>query len=227
MQIIKRDGRKMEFDASKISDAIFAAASSVGGNDRQLADELAEEIFQKFSETPDVDPTVEQIQDAVQRTLIKHDHAKTATAFILYRDNRSRARQTKTTLNRTVHALLTVDSENMDDKRENANIDGDSVMGTMLKIGGAATKEYALNSWIRPEFAKMHRDGACHQHDLDFASSTINCIQIPADKLLKNGFNTGHGSVRPPKTIGAAATLICIILQSSQNDFFQHHGSFM
>ena len=56
--------------------------------------------------------------------------------------------------------------------------------------------------------------------DLDFASSTINCIQIPADKLLKNGFNTGHGSVRPPKTIGAAATLICIILQSSQNDFF-------
>ena len=164
MQIIKRDGRKMEFDTSKISDAIFAAAASVGGNDRQLADELAQEVAQRFLETPNVYPTVEQVQDAVQLVLIRRNHAKTATAFILYRDNRSRARQTRTTLNKTVHALLSSDSETMDEKRENANIDGDSVMGTMLKIGGVATKEYALTSWIRPKFARMHRDGKVHQH---------------------------------------------------------------
>ena len=164
MQIVKRDGRKMEFDASKIADAIFAAAASVGGDDRSLADELAQKIFHKFEETPGVDPTVEQVQDEVQRTLIKCGHAKTATAFILYRDNCSRSRQTKNTINRTVHALLSNDSADMDDKRENANIDGDSVMGTMLKIGGAATKEYALTSWIRPDFARMHRDGVVHQH---------------------------------------------------------------
>lgn len=90
----------------------------------------------------------------------------------------------------------------------------------MLKIGGAVTKEYNLTNLVKPKYTEMHRDGAIHIHDLDFMALCFNCLQIPLGKLLDNGFATGHGYLRTPATISAAATLACIIIQADQNDCF-------
>lgn len=105
-------------------------------------------------------------------------------------------------------------------KKENANINVDTTMGAMLKIGSEVSKNYYLNVTLNKKWAENHRLGKWHIHDADFANLTVNCLFIPLKKLLENGFNTGQGSIRPPKTIKTAANLSCIILQSSQNDFF-------
>ena len=107
-------------------------------------------------------------------------------------------------------------------KRDNANINGDSPMGAMLQYGANTAKEYNLEYLIKPAIAELHRDGWIHIHDLDFYAWTTTCTQIELRKLFKNGFNTGHGHLRAPKSIGSYAALAAIAIQSNQND--QHGG---
>lgn len=107
-------------------------------------------------------------------------------------------------------------------KRDNANIDGDTPMGAMLQYGSNAIKEYNLDYIVPPEIADLHRQGYIHIHDLDFYSWTTTCTQIELRKLFKDGFNTGHGHLREPKSIGSYAALAAIAIQSNQND--QHGG---
>lgn len=107
-------------------------------------------------------------------------------------------------------------------KRDNANINGDTAMGAMLQYGANSAKEYYLDTMIDPEIAKLHRDGWIHIHDLDFYGWTTTCTQIELRKLFKDGFNTGHGHLREPKSIGSYAALAAIAIQSNQND--QHGG---
>lgn len=107
-------------------------------------------------------------------------------------------------------------------KRDNANINGDTAMGSMLQYGANAAKEYYLNTSVPEIAAKMHRDGYIHIHDLDFHDWTTTCTQIELRKLFKGGFNTGHGHLREPKSIGSYAALAAIAIQSNQND--QHGG---
>lgn len=224
MQVIKRDGRKVEFSKEKITHAVFRAAQSVGGSDIVQAENIALQIYTTLLSKEQEAFEVEFIQDLVEKTLIELGHAKTAKAYILYRQKRTDARDSRSVENKIIHDLVFSDAEDVDEKRENANIDGNSTMGAMLKIGGTVAKEFNLRTMIKPKFAQMHRDGKVHQHDLDFMSLCVNCVQIPLGRLLENGFNTGHGSLRPPATIGSAATLMCIIIQSSQNDFFGGQG---
>lgn len=220
MKVIKRDGREVDFSIEKISQAIFAAAKSVGGDDFSVAVDIAMSI-EKSIKTQNVEEIdIESIQDMVEKELIERGHAKTAKAFILYRQKRNDARSMKSVENKVIADLVFVDAANMDDKRENANIDGNSTMGAMLKIGGTVAKEFNLKNLIKPKHAVMHNEGKVHMHDLDFMALTINCLQIPMDKLLDNGFNTGHGCLRTPTTIGSAATLTCIAIQSNQNEMF-------
>ncbi|MGI6555539.1 MAG: anaerobic ribonucleoside-triphosphate reductase [Bacillota bacterium] len=214
-QIQKRDGRIVNFDATKITEAIFAAAKAVGGDDHEkaksltilvldvLQDQFGSRLF-----------TVEDVQDAVEKVLIEQGHARTAKAYILYRDKRTRIREGRSELMDAVEDIL------VETSRENANI-GNSPSAKMLQIASAASKQYYLNRLIPEEFSQAHRNGDIHIHDLDFYGKTLTCIQIPLGELLENGFNNGHGYIRRPKRPASAAALAAIILQSSQNDM---HG---
>lgn len=118
--------------------------------------------------------------------------------------------------------ITSMDAEESNLKRDNANINGDTAMGSMLQYGANTAKEYYLDAMIDPIFAKMHREGWIHIHDLDFYGWTTTCTQIELRKLFKGGFSTGHGHLREPKSIGSYAALAAIAIQSNQND--QHGG---
>ncbi len=222
-QIIKRDGRTVPFNPEKISNAIFRAAQSIGGQDYNesmfLATKACEVIEAKY---PDRLPTVEQIQDIVEKVLIDEGHVQTSKAYILYRYERTRSREMKTNLMKVFKDLTFKSAKDSDIKRENANIDGDTAMGTMLKYGSVSAKEFYELYVLDSKHAKAHADGYIHIHDLDFLTLTTTCCQIDLIKLFKNGFSTGHGFLREPNDIASYSALACIAIQSNQND--QHGG---
>ena len=223
IHIIKRDGRKVPFNIEKIANAIFKAAQSCGGTDLNTAMDVAANVCRIFEEeNPGCIPTVEEIQDLVEKTLIENGHAKTAKAYILYRYERTRSREMKTNLMSVLNELTFSSAKDSDIKRENANIDGDTAMGTMLKYGSVSAKEYYEMYVLNPKHAKAHRDGDIHIHDLDFYTLTTTCAQIDLKKLFTNGFSTGHGYLREPNDISSYSALACIAIQSNQND--QHGG---
>lgn len=224
-KIQKRDGREMPFNLQKIADAIFKAAASVGGKDYDSAMSLAEEvckILEKDSAETEKVPTVEEVQDTVEKVLVENGHAKTAKAYILYRANRTRIREMNTTLMKTYEDLTFKAARDCDIKRENANIDGDTAMGTMLKYGSEGAKQFNEMYVLDPLHSKAHIEGDIHIHDLDFLTLTTTCCQIDIKKLFKGGFSTGHGYLREPNNIGSYSALACIAIQSNQND--QHGG---
>ena len=222
-RIIKRDGRVVDFDVEKITDAIFNAAKVLGGNDRELSAYLAKQVELYLLEVCHTNtPTVEQTQDAVEKVLIEAGHARTAKEYILYRAERTRIRNMDTKLMHVYEDLTFKEAEEIDVKRENANIDGNTAMGTMLKYGSEGAKEFYKMYVIDPKYAKAHDNGDIHIHDMDFYTLTMTCCQIDLVKLLKGGFSTGHGHLREPSDIESYAALACIAIQSDQND--QHGG---
>ena len=169
--------------------------------------------------------TVEEIQDIVERNLIKAGFADTAKAYILYRQKRTDIRNSRDSISKTISDVLMNDSKDSDTKRENANIDGNTAMGTMLQVGANVSKNYYLNNMMSKDIAKAHINGYIHIHDLDFYKLTVTCCQIDFKKLAKSGFNTGHGYLREPQSIGSYATLAAIAIQSDQNDCHSFCGS--
>lgn len=218
MDVIKRDGRYEIFDSSKIEKAIAKCMQSCNYQDEKLPKLIVNSINKKIKDLKEVE--VEKIQDFVEDELIHRDLKQLAKSYIRYRHERSKARQFKSSLTQIYHEINTTKSDDMDLKRENANIDANTSMGTMLKYGSEAAKDYNLKYLIKPEIAQAHINGDIHIHDLDFYSITLNCLFIPLAKLLKNGFNTGHGTIRQPQNIKTAANLACIVLQSNQNEMF-------
>jgi anaerobic ribonucleoside-triphosphate reductase len=214
-QIRKRDERIVAFDPGKITDAIFAAAKAVGGEDRQLALVLTVEVMNLLKQEYQGEIfSVEEVQDAVEKVLINTGHARTAKAYILYREKRSRLREARTELMDAVAEIL------QETNRDNANV-GNSPSAKVLQISEAASKNYYLKRVLPEDEALAHREGDIYIHDLGWYGKTMTCLQIPLDKLLREGFNNGHGYIRPPKGIKTAAALAAIILQSNQNDM---HG---
>ena len=223
IHIIKRDGRKVPFNVEKIANAIFKAAQSCGGSDFNEAMDIAVSVCNYYEKNYGSKiPTVEEVQDLVEKILIENGHAKTAKAYILYRYERTRSREMKTNLMCVLNELTFSPAKDSDIKRENANIDGDTAMGTMLKYGSVSAKEYYEMYVLEPKHAKAHRDGDIHIHDLDFYTLTTTCTQIDLKKLFTNGFSTGHGFLREPNDIASYSALACIAIQSNQND--QHGG---
>lgn len=223
IHIIKRDGRKVPFNMEKIANAIFRAAQSVGGTNFEEAMQIAARVCALVEEKyPGQVPTVEQVQDLVEKTLIEEGHAATAKAYILYRYERTRSREMKTNLMTVLNELTFNPAKDSDIKRENANIDGDTAMGTMLKYGSVSAKEFYEMYVLEPQEAKAHINGDIHIHDLDFLTLTTTCCQIDLIKLFKDGFSTGHGYLREPNDIASYSALACIAIQSNQND--QHGG---
>ena len=214
-QIRKRDDRIVPFNDTLITNAIFKAAQSVGGDDRQTAMELTLEAIREMKTFPEDHVfSVEEIQDIVEKTLIERGHAQTAKAYILYREKRSMVREGRTELMDAVAEIL------KETNRDNANV-GNSPSAKVLQISEAASKNYYLKRVVPPDEAAAHIDGDIYIHDLSWYGKTVTCLQIPLDRLLRDGFNNGHGYIRPPKGIKTAAALAAIILQSNQNDM---HG---
>lgn len=215
IKIRKRDGREVSFDETKITEAIFKSAKAVGGEDRQTAMELTLEVLKMLKKQYNGNLfSVEEVQDMVEKVLIETGHARTAKAYILYRHQRTRLRDAKSDLMDAVEDILA------ETNRENANV-SNSPSAKMLQIASAASKKYYLTRLIPEEMSQAHAKGDIHIHDLDFYGKTLTCIQIPLGRLLKEGFNTGHGYIRAPKRPNSATALAAIILQSSQNDM---HG---
>lgn len=222
-KIIKRDGREAVFNIEKIASAIYKAMQVTGVKNYDEAFELAEKVINNFEKNNDISiPTVEQIQDEVERTLISEGYARTAKEYILYRAERSRIREMNTKLMKTYEDLTFKSAADNDLKRENANIDGDTAMGTMLKYGSEGAKQFYEMFVIDPKYSKAHREGDIHIHDMDFFTLTTTCTQIDIVKLFKGGFCTGHGYLREPNDIQSYSALACIAIQANQND--QHGG---
>lgn len=221
--IKKRDGRVVDFNKEKITRAIFKAATSVGGNDYNMAEKISDKVVTYLYKNYPVNtcPTVEQIQDIVEKVLIETGHAKTAKEYILYRSERTRARESNTRLMKTYEGITFQDAEDNNLMRENANVNGNTAMGAMLKYGSEGAKEFYHLHVLNPVHSKAHRDGIIHIHDLDFLTLTMTCCQIDILKLFKDGFSTGHGHLREPQDITSYASLAAIAIQSNQNDM---HG---
>ena len=227
--IKKRDGRKVSFDKDCITKAIFSAASEVAKKENtepsyEIAEELADKVVALLNEEYNNDeiPNVENIQDTVVKVLIKAGHVKTSEAFILYRNERSRIRNSKTRLMKAINKITFEDASDANIKRENANIDGNTAMGTMLQYGSTVSKEFCKTFVIKPEHAQAHDNGDIHIHDMDFLNmGTLTCCQINLDKLFDGGFSTGHGFLREPNSIMSYGALAAIAIQSDQND---QHG---
>ena len=220
--IIKRDGRTVEFDLEKIAQAIFSAAQAMGGDNYDQAHALAQQVEELLESSGIESPTVEQVQDTVEKVLIENGHSQTAKSYILYRAERTRIREMNTSLMKIYEDLTFKNAAENDIKRENANIDGDTAMGTMLKYGSEGAKAFDEMFVLNPEHAKAHRSGDIHIHDMDFLTLTTTCCQIDLTKLFHNGFSTGHGFLREPNDIMSYSALACIAIQSNQND--QHGG---
>ena len=242
LMVIKRNGKKVPFDETKIALAIKKGFDSVevdDGEDENFSRKYDSKDIQKVyqavlkkieKEAKDKDKfQIEQIQDLIEEELSAKGYEDVYKSFSEYRERRAQSRQSFFDDKKTHKFLKSLEnlglkSANEEDaKRENANIDGNSPMGTMLQYGSTVSREFAKAYLMKPEYAKMHDEGTIHIHDMDFlAMGTTTCCQIDLSKLFKNGFDTGHGYVRPPQDISTYSSLAAIVIQANQND--QHGG---
>ncbi len=225
-KIKKRDGKIVNFNPEKITIAITKAGTATEEFGEARAKQLSEKVLKLAEEQVKTRiPQVEQVQDLVEQVLLESKFKKTAKAYILYREERNRIRESNSRLMHTFATISQADAkEDSDVKRGNANVDGDSAMGKMLQFGAEGSKEFAKTFLMDERFARAHDSGEIHIHDLDFwATGTLTCCQTDPTKLFENGgFNTGHGHLRTPNSIGSYAALAAIILQANQNE--QHGG---
>ncbi|MCR5563624.1 MAG: anaerobic ribonucleoside triphosphate reductase [Desulfovibrio sp.] len=219
-KIIKRDGTEVDFDSGKILNAI-SRANAEADEEMTPADLVfvTEKVVRKLDK--DGVNTVEGTQDVVEETLIQYDFARTAKTYILYRAEHAKIRNAESYLMDIYKTLTFSAAKDEDIKRENANIDGDTSMGTMLKYGSEGSKYYIDNFVLPKDISAAHLNGDIQIHDKDFYMLTETCCQIDLLKLFKDGFSTGHGFLREPQGIESYASLACVAIQANQNEM---HG---
>jgi len=237
LKVVKRDSKKVDFDASKIALAIKKGFDSViDENDEPKYDSKdANKIFtgvmnrinKEYKDEEKI--KIEKIQDLIEEELQKKGYEDVYTSFSEYRDRRAKSRELFSDEKRahkffkTIEGLGLKSASEDDTKRENANVDGDTAMGTMLQFGSTVTKEFAKSYLMKKKYAEAHDSGDIHIHDMDFIPmGTTTCCQIDLEKLFTNGFSTGHGFLREPNDIMSYSALAAIAIQSNQND--QHGG---
>ncbi len=240
--VVKRNGKKVPFDGAKIALAIKKGFDSVEVDDdesekeRKYTSKDIQKVYQAVLKKIEKDADaknkrfkIEEIQDYIEGELSNKGYQDVYESFSSYRERRNQSRESFFGDNKTHKFLKSIEnlglkSANEEDaKRENANIDGNSPMGTMLQYGATVSKEFAKAYLMKKEFAEAHDNGTIHIHDMDFlAMGTTTCCQIDLSKLFKNGFDTGHGYIRTPQDISTYGALAAIAIQSNQND--QHGG---
>lgn len=237
LKVVKRNGKKVDFDGGKVAIAIKKGFDSLIVE--EVEDKYNEKDIQKVyqdvikrieKEFKDEDKIkIEQIQDLIEESLKKLKYDDVYKSFSEYRERRDASRKLFADEKKMHKFLKSLEGLGLksaseeDTKRENANIDGNSAMGTMLQYGSTVSKEFAKAYLMKKKYADAHDNGDIHIHDLDFlAMGTTTCMQIDLSKLFKNGFSTGHGHLRSPKDIMSYSALAAIAIQSNQND--QHGG---
>ncbi len=221
--VLKRDERRVKFNEEKIEKALIKAVSGTG-TDIPFSEviNVKNSVLEKINALRDEDVvSVEEIQNLVVETLRDRKHPTLAHAYDTYRRERTKQREVKSDL------MKTIDKIGVETDRDNANV-GNNFSAKLLRIASEANKWHILLSVLPKEMARAHEIGDLYIHDLDSYNLTVNCLHIPTSKLLREGFNTGYGTINPPKHIEVAAELLCIILQSTQNDMFggQSHPNF-
>lgn len=216
--VVKRDNRRLKFNISKIYTAIEKAFNEVNEKPvEEIIDPLVDEVVEKISENNAKSAKVEDIQNTIEKTLMNKGFGKVAKAFILYRDDRTRARETKSEIIKTIKEITESDIKSSNILRDNANESGATPAGTYGKIASETNKMYNLLNNINRKYAQEHKDGHLHIHDLNQYNLTFNCLFAPVGKLLLNGFDSGTGFLRSPKSIQTAAALTAVILQLQSN----------
>ncbi|MBQ6761131.1 MAG: anaerobic ribonucleoside-triphosphate reductase, partial [Bacteroidales bacterium] len=214
-RVLKRDGRRVDFNNQKIVAAILKAMDvTENGEDIVLAAQIAHAISTLEKE----EMTVEEIQDVVENQLMNSPRQEVAKEYIRYRNKRNMARKAKT--NEIFQTII--DAQVNDITRENANMNADTPAGMMMKFASEATKSYVdeclLSDPVREAVAKNY----IHIHDKDYyPTKSLTCIQHPLDKILEYGLKAGHGESRPAKRIETASVLACISMETVQNEM---HG---
>ena len=243
LKVVKRDGRKVDFNGTKIALAIQKGFESVKiiDDDNAYVFKYTEKdtnkvfvgvmkkIVKDYKDKEKI--KIEEIQDLIEEQLKKDKYEDVYEAFKEYRERRALSRETFLGFDEKRRHRLLKAFENLglksaheeDAKRENANVDGDTAMGTMLQYGSTISREFAKSYLMKKKFAEAHENGDIHIHDMDFLPmGTTTCTQIDLNKLFKNGFSTGHGHLREPNDIMSYSALAAIAIQSNQND--QHGG---
>lgn len=242
LKVVKRDGKKVDFNGTKIAMAIKKAFDKIDKNDdgeengssgytekdiNKIYTAVITKIEKEYSDAEKI--KIETIQDMIEETLKTKGYDDVYNEFSSYRERRNHSRQVFSDEKKMHKFLKTLEGLGLksavedDNKRENANVDGDTAMGTMLQYGSTVSKEFAKSYLMKKKFAEAHDNGDIHIHDMDFLPmGTTTCMQIDLSKLFKNGFSTGHGHLREPNDIISYSALAAIAIQSNQND--QHGG---
>ncbi len=242
LKVIKRDGKKVDFNGTKIAMAIKKAFDQIDKNDDSETNNSAgytekdintiykfiiARIEKEYNKAEKI--KIETIQDMIEDALKEKGYEDVYNEFSSYRERRNQSRKLFSDEKKMHKFLKTLEGLGLksaheeDTKRENANVDGDTAMGTMLQYGSTVSKEFAKSYLMKKKFAEAHDNGDIHIHDMDFLPmGTTTCMQIDLNKLFKNGFSTGHGHLREPNDIISYSALAAIAIQSNQND--QHGG---
>ena len=221
LHVVKRDGREVEFNSVKITDAIKGAAQEIAYNLKESeAVELTQKVIKNIEDLEKENITVEQIQNLVENTLIENGYEAIGITYSSYRKERTKVREIKSDLMKAIEAI------GVETDRDNANV-GNNFSSKLLRIASESNKWHNLASMPK-HLAKAHENGDVYYHDLDSYNLTTNCLHIPTREILERGFNTGYGTINKPRRIESAAELSCILLQSTQNDMFggQSHPDF-
>lgn len=236
LKVVKRNGKKVDFDKTKIALAIKKGFDSITQDDEPVYESKdVQKVYQTVIKRIEKDYKdeekikIEDIQDMIEDALKKCKYDDVYKSFSEYRERRAQSRMSFAD-DKKIHKFLKSleglglkSAAEEDAKRENANIDGNSAMGTMLQYGSTVSKEFAKAYLMKKKFADAHDNGDIHIHDMDFlAMGTTTCTQIDLNKLFRNGFSTGHGYLREPQDIMSYSALAAIAIQSNQND--QHGG---
>ena len=213
MKVIKRDGRIVDFDATKIERAILAAFQDVDGEITDYAKEKAENIasyIEGYYLDVDETPGIEEIQDLVEKGLMSTKRKDVAKNYILYREERTKIRNANSKLMQNIKEKI----EASDVQNQNANVDEYSFGGRMGEARSELMKDYALNYIVSPMARENHLNNEIYIHDLDaYAVGMHNCLTVPFDKLLAEGFNTRQTDVRPARSINTAFQLVAVLFQ--------------
>ena len=236
--VIKRNGKKVTWNGTKVALAIKKGFDSIKIDDEPKYSEkdinrvynaVEKRVEKDYAQKNEEKIKIEEIQDLIEEELKKNGFEDVYTSFKEYRERRNASRQMflgekkQHKFLKAIESLGLKSASEENTKRENANVDGDTAMGTMLQYGSTVSKEFAKSYLMKAKYAEAHENGDIHIHDMDFMPmGTTTCNQIDLNKLFKGGFSTGHGHLREPKDIMSYSALAAIAIQSNQND--QHGG---
>lgn len=221
LYVVKRDGRKVEFNTDKIRNAIKKASNEVGESLKESEVLICiQRVIKYIEESQKEKVSVEEVQNLVEKALVDSGHTNIEKAYSAYRRERTRVRDIKSDLMKVIKKI------GVETDRDNANV-GNNFSSKLLRIASESNKWHNLYNMPK-HLAKAHELGELYFHDLDSYNLTTNCLHIPTGEVLSRGFNTGYGTIKAPKRIEIAAELSCILLQSTQNDMFggQSHPDF-